>query len=81
MAKTAKEMVDGFVNPAKEKPTETPKEAPKTEPAVKVNKTGEIPTLNFENSGWCEKLQKSYRKGPYRPKNKEEFEALKPLAK
>ncbi len=37
--------------------------------------------LVFETSGWCEELSKSYDQGRYRPKTKEEYEALKGYAK
>lgn len=36
--------------------------------------------LVFKNSGWCEKLKKSYEKGRYQPKNNKELEALKEFA-
>lgn len=37
-------------------------------------------TLVFEESGWCEALKRSYMQGPYEPKSREEYEALKPFA-
>lgn len=37
-------------------------------------------TLVFEESGWCEALKRSYMMGAYEPKNREEYEALKPFA-
>ena len=36
--------------------------------------------LTFANSGWCEELEISYRKGGYRPRNAREFKALKKYA-
>lgn len=42
---------------------------------------GDWPTLVFSKSGWCEALHKSYRQGVYRPKSKDEYEALAPFAK
>ena len=40
-----------------------------------------FPILKFSNSGWCEELNKSYRKGSYKPKSKKEHDALKKYAK
>lgn len=40
-----------------------------------------IPTLEFKQSGWCEALKRSYRKGYYKPATIEEYEALKEFAK
>ena len=37
-------------------------------------------TLVFEESGWCEALKRSYMQGPYEPKSRKEYEALKPFA-
>ncbi len=39
-----------------------------------------LPALRFEESGWCEKLKKSYMRGIYQPATREEFEALKGFA-
>lgn len=36
--------------------------------------------LVFKNSGWCEKLGKSYEKGRYQPKTDAEFKALEKFA-
>ncbi len=38
-------------------------------------------SLEFDKSGWCEKLGKSYRQGVYQAKDKKEYDALKPFAK
>lgn len=40
-----------------------------------------IPILHFRSSGWCEALKRSYFKGKYCPKTRQEYETLKPYAK
>ena len=40
----------------------------------------EFPVLQFIRSGWCEELKRSYRQGVYKPKTKEEYNALKKYA-
>lgn len=40
-----------------------------------------IPALTFDEGGWCEEIQQSYRPGTYTPATKEEFEALAPFAR
>ena len=44
-------------------------------------KANDFPTLEFSGFGWCEELKKSYSRGLYKPKSKEEYEALKPFSK
>lgn len=33
--------------------------------------------LNFPCNGWCEELQRSYRKGTFRARDEKEYQALK----
>jgi len=50
------------------------------EKAKEENEEELIPTLIFPQSGWCNELERSYRKGPYKPRNQKEYDALKPFA-
>jgi len=38
------------------------------------------PFLTFSRSGWCPELNCSYFQGPFQPKTKEQYEALKKYA-
>jgi hypothetical protein len=40
-----------------------------------------IPTLELTESGWCNELQQSYKKGRYKPATMKEYNALKEFAK
>ena len=44
----------------------------------KTEKT--IPLLKFDESGWCSALDRAYSRGLYRPKNADEYIALKKYA-
>ena len=39
-----------------------------------------VKLLKFADSGWCDALRASYSRGLYRPKNVQEYLALKPFA-
>ena len=39
-----------------------------------------FPILTFRQGGWCPALNKSYARGFYQPKSKEEYDALAPYA-
>lgn len=39
-----------------------------------------IPLLRFDESGWCSALDRAYSRGLYRPKNADEYIALKRYA-
>ncbi|MGE4300822.1 MAG: hypothetical protein AB7F40_04375 [Victivallaceae bacterium] len=48
-------------------------DAPETKPVV-------VHVLHFPDSGWCEKLGRSYFSGHYKCKNDEEYNALRRFA-
>ncbi len=43
---------------------------------IKKEKKIAIKPIKFENSGWCDELNKSYFKGVYLPKNEKEYNIL-----
>ena len=55
--------------------TSTPEETPAVAEKAPKPASDVIPTLEFAQSGWCDALDKGYRKGYYRPATKEEYKA------
>lgn len=52
----------------------------KEEPVVEKPKEEKSMLLLFSGSGWCEKLNKSYRKGAKVCSSQKEYDALKPFS-
>lgn len=50
------------------------------EKAVVAEVASRLPTLVFSESGWCEALKRSYFRGNYRPKSRDEYLALRKFA-